>query len=397
LSERIPYGHFCSVRLSIEILIMPAASFDSRVGAYVVATLFFLLCSVVSAANTPPLAPHFYVTVQKATEVLIQLTGYDVDGDLLTVRITSLPETGTLNQLSQVYSEYGYPPMQGSKIIKVGTVVSGSKNRLVYARPKNDQNVEGKWGTFTYTVTDTSGAVSSEGIVTLVGNDKVTVSSAFSRSTEDWFISGNAPDSSPLPIYEASSRGVMNHYIYHTDDFIETSVSRSTSVSSTLDDTKRWYFNAPSKFLGKQMNSYGGTLSFHLSSSSGDYSAGNLNTDMNLVELECKSCATNSGIRLVLKMDSTAFTFDGKTKLFSLPLTENGGWLKDPKSSIKTWTTPSKCEIIEVLSSLTSLKILGDHTRWYESVSLDNVKFSAGVKSIPIDCMTPIDYTKPGK
>jgi hypothetical protein len=357
------------------------------------AAFFFLLCSVVSAANTPPLAPHFYVTVPKATEVLIQLSGYDVDGDALTVRITSLPETGTLHQLTQVFSDYGYEPKRGSQI-ESGTVVSGSKNRLVYARPKNDQDVEGKWGSFTYTVTDTSGAVSSAGVVTLVGNDKVTVSSTFSRNNEDWFISGNIGGSTP--VYEASSRGVMNHYIYSTDDDIHTSVSRSTSSSSTLDDTKRWYFNAPSKFLGKQMNSYGGTLTFHLSSSSGDFnSAGSLNTDMHLVELECKSCATNSGIKLVRKMDSS-LKFNGKTQLFSLSLTENGGWLKDPKNSLKTWTTPTKCEMIEVLSSLSSLKILGDHTRWYESVSLDNVKFSAGVKSIPITCMSPIDYTKPG-
>jgi len=371
---------------------MPA--FFIRLGIYATAALFLLLCSAVSAANTPPLAPHFYVTVPKATEVLIQLSGYDVDGDALTVHITSLPETGTLHQLTQVFSDYGYEPKRGSQI-GTGSVVSGSKNRLVYARPKNDQDVEGKWGTFTYTVTDTSGAVSSAGVVTLVGNDKVTVSSTFSRNNEDWFISGNAGGATP--VYEASSRGVMNHYIYSTDDDIHTSVSRSTSASSTLDDTKRWYFNAPSKFLGKQMNSYKGTLSFHLSSSSGDFSsASSLNTEMNLVELECKTCATNSGIKLVRRMDSS-LAFNGKTQLFSLSLAETGGWLKDPKNSLKTWTTPSKCEMIEVLSSLTSVKILGDHTRWYESVSLDNVKFSAGVKSIPITCMTPVDFTKPGK
>jgi len=356
--------------------------------------LFLLALIAAAAANTSPLAPHFYVTVPKATEVLIQLSGYDVDGDNLTVRITSLPETGTLHQLTQVFSDYGYEPKRGSQITG-GTVVTGSKNRLVYARPKNDQDVQGKWGTFTYTVTDPTGAISSAGVVTLVGSDKVTVSSTFSRDNEDWYVSGNAGGS--IPVYEPSSRGVMNHYIYSTDDDIHTSVSRSTSASSTLDDTKRWYFNAPNKFLGKQMNSYGGTLTFHLSSSSGDFSSPKtLNTDMNLVELECKTCATNSGVRLVRKMDSS-LQFNGKTKLFSLSLAETGGWLKDPKNTLKAWTTPSKCEMIEVLSSLTSVKILGDHTRWYESVSLDNVKFSAGVKSIPITCMTPVDYTRPGK
>jgi len=361
--------------------------------AFTVNLTIFLLFACAAAGNTSPLAPHFYVTVPKATEVLIQLSGYDVDGDNLTVRITSVPETGALHQLTQVYSDYGYEPKRGSQISS-GAVVTGSKNRLVYARPKNDQDVEGKWGTFTYTVTDPSGATSSAGVVTLVGNDKVTVSSTFSRGIEDWYISGNSGSSTP--VYEPSSRGVMNHYIYSTDDDIHTSVSRSTSASSTLDDTKRWYFNAPSKFLGKQMNSYGGTLTFHLSSSSGDFSSANtLNTDMNLVELECQSCATNTGIRLVRKMDAS-LQFNGKTKLFSISLSETGGWLKDPKNTLKTWTTPSKCEMIEVLSSLSSMKILGDHTRWYESVSLDNVKFSAGVKSIPITCMTPVDFTKPG-
>jgi hypothetical protein len=35
----------------------------------------------------------------------------------------------------------------------------------------------------------------------------------------------------------------------------------------------RWYFSAPSKFLGNRANAYGGTISFALGSFAGDFSA----------------------------------------------------------------------------------------------------------------------------
>ena len=52
----------------------------------------------------------------------------------LTATITSLPTVGTLYQLSQVFSDYGYEPKRGVPLTTPG-VVLGSKNRLLYVPP----------------------------------------------------------------------------------------------------------------------------------------------------------------------------------------------------------------------------------------------------------------------
>ncbi len=70
-------------------------------------------------------------------------------------------------------------------------------------------------------------------------------------------------------------------------------------------------------------------------------------------------------------------TFNGRATHFSLDLMESAGWLKDPKNTLVDWAPASVCDLVEVLSGLSSLRILGDFTRWYESVSLDNVRFVA--------------------
>lgn len=52
-------------------------------------------------------------------------------------RINSLPASGTLRQLSQVFSSYGYEPIAGSPVL-TDSVVSGSNNRVLYSRPVPD-------------------------------------------------------------------------------------------------------------------------------------------------------------------------------------------------------------------------------------------------------------------
>ena len=148
-------------------------------------------------------------------------------------------------------------------------------------------------------------------------------------------------------------------------------------------DEDLWYFNAPAKFLGWQGVVYGGTMDFTMSSFSGDFSTGNMNSDLKIVEMHCAKCATNSGITMSFPLSLTSF--NGSTKTFSLPLLETSGWLQDPENTLKTWNAPTRCQFIELLGGLTSVKILGDFTQWYESVSVDNVKFvKSGSSSIPI-------------
>mmetsp|Transcript_3880 Transcript_3880/g.6635 ORF Transcript_3880/g.6635 Transcript_3880/m.6635 type:complete len:361 (-) Transcript_3880:146-1228(-) len=339
------------------------------------APLFFFFATIASAIASAPIAPHQLVQVDPGSEVVITLAGYDLDGDSLTVSIESLPSSGRLYQLSQVYSTHGYDPKQGTAITSSGTQVTGSKNRIVYSRPSVDSVKYEKWDTFTYTVFDGT-TTSAEGTVTLVPKTGVMVGSDFLLGNEDWKITGNKASNS-LATYEASSRGLVNHYIHGTDDLIN--VGR---IGGDGTDADRWYFSAPSEFLGNQGIAYGGQLKFTLSAHAGDFTASNLNKDAYLVELYCAQCAVNSGVTISYPLSSSGFT--GSDKAFSLTLHEKAGWMKDPENTLKSWTVPSKCDFIEVLSGLTHVKILGDFTKWYESVSLDNVAIVNSKQQLPI-------------
>jgi hypothetical protein len=237
----------------------------------------------------------------------------------------------------------------------------------------------GKWDEFTYTVSDGS-ASSDAGIVTLVGSNGILEGSDFSGDDESWLIVDNKQTSSSAT-YEASSRGIMNHYVYGTDDNLHID-------SSTGDDQKLWKFEAPSGFLGHHGAAYGGELHFSMSSFSGDFSSSNLNSDAHLVELVCDQCDVNAGITLAFPLASTdQGTFDGSATEFVISLEESAGWLLDSKNTLVDWEAPTQCEIIEVLSGLSAVRILGDFTRWYESVSLDSVSFQNSQASVPI-CAT---------
>mmetsp|Transcript_9219 Transcript_9219/g.18674 ORF Transcript_9219/g.18674 Transcript_9219/m.18674 type:complete len:358 (-) Transcript_9219:65-1138(-) len=337
------------------------------------AILCFLLLTgpVFSAA---PLSLHTVAEVAVGGDATIKLLGYDTDiGHSLTATITSLPTTGKIYQLSDVYSKYGYDPKPGTEITSINTVVTDPKMRVLYVRPTPDRELSGDFARFEYTVSDGT-ATSSAGTVVVMGPSKNVVSSDFSSSNDGWTIEGNRVPGSPAT-YEASSRGSLNHYIYGTDDSLNM---------LNGSDKDLWYFNAPSTFLGWQGAVYGGFMEFTMSSFSGDFSAANLNSDSYLVELHCSKCAINSGVTISYPLSATSF--DGSTKTFSISMKEDGGWLKDPENTLKVWSVPTKCDFIEVLSGLTHVKILGDFTKWYESVSIDNVKFtkSTAKSSIPI-------------
>jgi hypothetical protein len=84
---------------------------------------------------------------------------------------------------------------------------------------------------------------------------------------------------------------------------------------------------------------------------------------------------------------SPVFSYDGTITQFKLPLTELAGWVKDPKNILLPWAPPNQCEFVSVLSSLSSLRILGDFTRGYESVALDSVTLRHGPGQ-PVKCYT---------
>lgn len=222
--------------------------------------------------------------------------------------------------------------------------------------------MKGQFDRFEYTVSDES-TLSEPGTVTIVKSSHLLVGSEFLFSTEDWNTIGNRNHGVQ---HEASSKGEMNHYVYSTDN--------SINVNLSGDDIDVWRFNAPEKFLGWHAIFYGGTFEFTLSSFSGDFSKENLNFngEMNLLEISCSSCLRGKGITIaypLLNIDG----FSGSTTKFSINMTETSGWLKDPQNTLLPWTIPSKCDFIRVFSDISSMTILGDFSKWYESVSIDSV------------------------
>ena len=79
---------------------------------------------------------------------------------------------------------------------------------------------------------------------------------------------------------------------------------------------------------------------------------------------------------LVLPISAGQKAFNGDAVTFSVSLVESKGWLKDPQNALAQWSAPSKCDMIQVLSRLSAIRILGDWTNWYESVALDDVSFA---------------------
>ena len=333
--------------------------------------------SIVDAAA--PIAQHQTFHASPNSELVIKLRGYDADGDELTATIAPGDiKAGKLYQLSQVYSDYGYEPKLGDEMSS-SSVVTGSNNRIVFT-PNRDspQPRNAPWRQFTYTVNDGT-TTSNVGIVKIVGSDKILVGSSFFDGAEGWAISQNGAGGVGI-YHDGSSRGLLNHYIYSKEDEIH--------VDAAGDDSKLWYFNSPSKFLGNFIHAYGGSLDFTLGSQSGDFSKDNLNKGGNLpfIILDCATCDQGNGVRLAKFLSDSDVDFDGKTKQFSIPLTPStGGWMKDPKNTLFDWVKPSDCEMIEVLAGLSNLRILGDFTRWHESVSLDEVSWKHG-SGIPIKC-----------
>ena len=105
-----------------------------------------------------------------------------------------------------------------------------------------------------------------------------------------------------------------------------------------------------------------------------------------VVRLECAECdgpvGGRGGITLGYSMASLARSpngaFAGKALRISIPLRETGGstagWVKDPQNALLPWGAASQCDVIQVLSRLSKISILGDWTSWYETVALDDVR-----------------------
>ena len=307
---------------------------------------------------------------------MIRLKGANPCGNKLTYVITDLPRYGAIYQLSQVFNLHGYNPISGKQITDKNTVVDWSSNRVYYV-PTGRLSVRLQSDAFTFMITDGKNK-SFDGTVTVVDKSGTIVGSDFLSGNEGWTIIGNAKAGAvSVPEFEPFNRGKsFNHYIYAKDDIINHSKFGDQ-------DKSLWYFNAPAKFLGNKGAAYGGHISFSIGLFAGDIAS--LSKGVNLVELECKECGYNTGIRLAHRFSKIHFT--NKIAHFKIELLETANWLKDPQDSLKRWSAPSRCEFIQVLSRLSGIRILGDITTWYETVAIDNVGLSNNKNNVPACAM----------
>jgi hypothetical protein len=239
----------------------------------------------------------------------------------------------------------------------------------VYYKPRPQRVCSERADSFSYTVNvhaqakgdaqanNPHPANANGGTITIVDPSGTIVCSDFLLGPDGWTIIGNKERVS-APIYEPYSRNnFINHYIYATDNHNHISTTKHINRDKAL-----WYFNAPSKMLGNLGIAYGGYISFTMSIFAGDMKQ--MNQDVNLVELECGRCGYNIGY----PMPNNPII--NNMASFKIELTETADTTTSRQRGL------IKREFIEVLSQLSGLRILGDLTRWTETVALDNVYIS---------------------
>ncbi|MCX6133774.1 MAG: T9SS type A sorting domain-containing protein [Ignavibacteriales bacterium] len=176
-----------------------------------------------------------------------------------------------------------------------------------------------------------------------VGNlaAQTTVTSTFDTNTDGWIVEGLAGG----PTYMAAG-GNPGGYIYGED--------------AGGDD---WYFKAPTKFLGNQSFSYGGSLSFDLRQY---YTSSQYDIEDIIIE--------GGGLRLVFDTPNNPAT---TWTHYQVSLLETAGWKKTSLSG----TAPTAAELKTVLGSITRLLIRGEYQNGTDKCDLDNVILASGSTS----------------
>lgn len=327
--------------------------------------LLLALCPIYISLAVP-FAFHQLIVMNSSLQgYIVRLKGGDKIGSKLTTFITQLPKYGTLFQLSQVYSLYGYHPVSGMPITHNHTLVTGSLHRVYYV-PNTRLFCRFCSDVFSFIVTDDS-SQSFPGNVTMVDAYGTIVGSDFLLGNDGWTILGNKLPVS-VPVFEPYSRDqFFHHYIQASDNLVHGKPDKSL-----------WFFNAPSKFLGNFGIAYGGTIQFSISLLAGDVTQ--LHKGAPLVELECNK----TGITLVYPL--SAVQFYHLIASFQIALVETSGWLKVSHDGLTVGRVlPSNCEFIQVLSCVSGFRILGDLTTWYETIALDNVFIRNGRNHFLLD------------
>ncbi|CAK9021749.1 DnaJ-like subfamily B member 5 [Durusdinium trenchii] len=213
------------------------------------------------------------------------------------------------------------------------------------------------------------------------------------EQVQQWYRPSRVPRDGPTPSVArcpsgkrerklSNSSGGLNHYIYGADEV--QSLDFATGI-----DLARWYFEAsPRIFHRKELAAaYGGMLRFRVRSQYGNFLE--LNDPLDWVTIECQSCDSGQGARIVRFVDET-LRWIGNEVYMELYLHENGRWSYDPLNSAAEFTYATQCQIAAILTNVSRIAILGDFTRGGEGIALDDVAIVAADASLqpayPLSC-----------
>eukprot|EP00928_Gymnodinium_smaydae_P019942 TRINITY_DN17689_c0_g1_i1.p1 TRINITY_DN17689_c0_g1~~TRINITY_DN17689_c0_g1_i1.p1 ORF type:complete len:444 (-),score=60.97 TRINITY_DN17689_c0_g1_i1:135-1322(-) len=314
-----------------------------------------------------PVARHTACAVAAGSPTVCSLYGYEAENRSIQFFITSLPTTGTLFETSQNYRTYGTDPKYAPTPIQEHELpyrISDPMARVVYVPPSEVFPPEGRWASVVYTVKDALlGTISEFGQLGLSNPAKYLAASSFIGGVDQWTISGNIH--SAVPSWQAFGWGLLNRYIYGTDEVQYVDFE-------TGNDRSRWYFSAPpGKYhLPELASSYGGMLRFTIASTYGDFRQ--LNDPLDFITIECGSCNSGRGMRIVRYADN-GLEWDGTEAVIEVKLAAGNYWRRDPMNPALPMTDATDCEIAAVLAGITDLRILGDFTKAGEGVAIDDV------------------------
>jgi len=236
--------------------------------------------------------------------------------------------------------------------------------RVVYVPPSDVFPPEGRWASAVYTVKEPIGGVVSEfGQVGFSSPAMYLAASSFIGGIDQWSITGNIH--SAIPSWQAFGWGLLNRYIYGTDEVQYIDFEDGS-------DRSKWYFLAPpGKFyLPELAAAYGGKIRFTIASTYGDFS--HVNSPLDFITIDCGSCNSGRGMRIVRFADN-GLEWDGTERVVEVTLAAGHFWRRDHKNGALPFTDATDCEIAAVLSGITQLRILGDFTKAGEGVALDDV------------------------
>jgi len=321
--------------------------------------------------QTNPVARHVACAVPAGTPTVCRLSGHENSNLTMEFLVTSLPSAGGVYETSQNFRTYGSDPKNVPTPIRdyqLPFKVTDGLNRIVFIPPSDVFPPEGRWAAFTYAVREPiSGTVSASGQVALSNPAFFIAGSTFVGGVDAWTISGNIHSTEPT--WQAFGWGLLNRYIYATDEV-------QYADFETNSDKSKWYFDAPADkfYIPEVASAYGGVLQFTIASTYGDF--GFLNTPLDFITLDCASCNSGRGMRIVRFADN-GLQWDGSERTVRVTLAPGHFWQRDPLNKALPITVATDCEIAAVLAGLTRLRILGDFTQAGEGVALDDVSISS--------------------